>query len=170
MFSCIHFPVWLYPPRIMKNLYFILVKCMGWQVCHVFKKNKKNKPNKINLLVFALRRVKQINTNYNLQKYKLTSILKSISVWNYTNPFSNRCPEEYCFWSCRDRRKVNSENKIKSKFGFITICLGSYCIILIVYEIIGLSNINYIKINLFHLHEHVQSTCCICQEPLLGTK
>jgi len=33
MFSCIPFPVWPYPPRIMKNLYFILVNCMGWQVC-----------------------------------------------------------------------------------------------------------------------------------------
>ena len=34
MFSCIHFPVWPYPPKIMKILYFILVNCMGWQVCH----------------------------------------------------------------------------------------------------------------------------------------
>ena len=28
-FSCIHFPVWPYPPQIMKKLYFILVNCMG---------------------------------------------------------------------------------------------------------------------------------------------
>ena len=33
MFSCIHFPIWPYPPKIMKKLYFILVNCMGWQVC-----------------------------------------------------------------------------------------------------------------------------------------
>ena len=33
MFSCIHFPVWLYPPKIMKKMYFILVNYMGWQVC-----------------------------------------------------------------------------------------------------------------------------------------
>ena len=32
MFSCIHFPVWPYPPKIMKKMYFILVNCMGWQV------------------------------------------------------------------------------------------------------------------------------------------
>ena len=35
MFSCIHFPVWPYPPKIMKKLYFILVNCMGWQVCYM---------------------------------------------------------------------------------------------------------------------------------------
>ena len=29
MFSCIHFPVWPYPPKIMKKLYSILVNCMG---------------------------------------------------------------------------------------------------------------------------------------------
>ena len=33
MFSCIHFPVWPYPPKIMKKMYFIQVNCMGWQVC-----------------------------------------------------------------------------------------------------------------------------------------
>ena len=33
MFSCIHFPIRPYPPKIMKNLYFILVNCTGWQVC-----------------------------------------------------------------------------------------------------------------------------------------
>ena len=32
MFSCIHFPVWPYPPKIMKKVYFILVNCMGWQI------------------------------------------------------------------------------------------------------------------------------------------
>ena len=32
MFSCIHFPVWSYPPKIMKKFNFILVNCMGWQV------------------------------------------------------------------------------------------------------------------------------------------
>ena len=32
MFSCIHFPVWPYPPKIMKKVYFILVNSMGWQV------------------------------------------------------------------------------------------------------------------------------------------
>ena len=39
MFSCIHFPVWPYPPKIMIFFYFILVNCMGWQVwfCHHFK-------------------------------------------------------------------------------------------------------------------------------------
>ena len=29
MFSCIHFPVWPYPPKIMKKLYFILGKLYG---------------------------------------------------------------------------------------------------------------------------------------------
>ena len=33
MFSCINFPIWPYPPQIMKKMYFILVNCMGWQVC-----------------------------------------------------------------------------------------------------------------------------------------
>ena len=37
MFFCIHFPVWPYPPKIMKNLYFIPVNCMGWQVCNSAK-------------------------------------------------------------------------------------------------------------------------------------
>ena len=40
LFSCIHFPVWPYPPKIMhkekeeekKKKYFIQVNCMGWQV------------------------------------------------------------------------------------------------------------------------------------------
>ena len=32
MFSCIHFPVWPYPPEIMKKLYFIPANYMGWQV------------------------------------------------------------------------------------------------------------------------------------------
>ena len=32
MFSCIHLPVWPYPPKIMKKMYFILVNCIGWQV------------------------------------------------------------------------------------------------------------------------------------------
>ena len=32
MFSCIHFPIWPYPPKIMKKMYFILVNCMGWQL------------------------------------------------------------------------------------------------------------------------------------------
>ena len=32
MFSCIHFPIWPYLPKLMKNLFFILVNCMGWQV------------------------------------------------------------------------------------------------------------------------------------------
>ena len=36
MFSCIHFPIWPYPPKIMKNLYFILVNCMGWQVWIIY--------------------------------------------------------------------------------------------------------------------------------------
>ena len=35
MFSCIHFPVWPYPPKIMTKMYFILVNCMGWQVWKV---------------------------------------------------------------------------------------------------------------------------------------
>ena len=39
MFSCIHFPVWPYPCRIMKNLHFMLVNCMGWQVCRSTKPN-----------------------------------------------------------------------------------------------------------------------------------
>ena len=33
MFSCIHFPIWPYSPKIMIFYYFILVNCMGWQVC-----------------------------------------------------------------------------------------------------------------------------------------
>ena len=37
MFSCIHFPIWPYPPKIMKKLYFIPVNCMGWQVCRTEK-------------------------------------------------------------------------------------------------------------------------------------
>ena len=34
MFSCVHFPIWPYPPKIF-FLYFILVNCMGWQICIV---------------------------------------------------------------------------------------------------------------------------------------
>ena len=35
MFSCIHFPIilWPHPPKIMIFKNFILVNCMGWQVC-----------------------------------------------------------------------------------------------------------------------------------------
>ena len=33
MFSCIHFPICPYPPQNNDKLYFILVNCMGWQVC-----------------------------------------------------------------------------------------------------------------------------------------
>ena len=33
MFSCICFPVWPHPPKIMIYFYFILVNCMGWQIC-----------------------------------------------------------------------------------------------------------------------------------------
>ena len=42
MFSCIHFPIWPYPPPPPhthtpppnnEKLYFILVNCIGWQVC-----------------------------------------------------------------------------------------------------------------------------------------
>ena len=32
MFSCIHLPIWPYPPKIMIFLYFIQVNCMCWQV------------------------------------------------------------------------------------------------------------------------------------------
>ena len=37
MFSCIHFPIWPYFPKNNENLYFILVNCMGWQVCIITK-------------------------------------------------------------------------------------------------------------------------------------
>ena len=42
IFSCIHFPIWPYPPRIMggKKLYFMLVNCMGWQVRYTLGFNK----------------------------------------------------------------------------------------------------------------------------------
>jgi len=38
MLSCIHFPIWPYPPKIMifQN-YFRPVNCMGWQVCILSK-------------------------------------------------------------------------------------------------------------------------------------
>ena len=42
IFSCIHFPIWPYLPKIMKKLYFILVNCMGWQVCFYMWQFKKN--------------------------------------------------------------------------------------------------------------------------------
>ena len=32
MFSCIHFPIWPYPPKIMIFKNFKLVNCTGWQV------------------------------------------------------------------------------------------------------------------------------------------
>ena len=36
MFSCIHFPIWPYPPQIMiKKIIIVLVNCMGWQVCNM---------------------------------------------------------------------------------------------------------------------------------------
>ena len=35
MFSCTHLPIWPYLPKIMKKLYFILVNCMGQQVCSI---------------------------------------------------------------------------------------------------------------------------------------
>ena len=41
--SCIHFPIWPYPPKIMKKLYFILVNCMGWQVWKLQLKKKRKK-------------------------------------------------------------------------------------------------------------------------------
>ena len=36
MFSCIHFTIWPYPPQNneRKKVYFVLVNCMGWQVCY----------------------------------------------------------------------------------------------------------------------------------------
>ena len=35
LFSCIHFPIWPYPPKIMREKkYFIPVNCMCWQVCN----------------------------------------------------------------------------------------------------------------------------------------
>ena len=37
MFSCISFPIWPHLPQIMKKMYFILVNCMGWQVCSGYR-------------------------------------------------------------------------------------------------------------------------------------
>ena len=36
LFSCIHYSIWLYPPPKYwgKKLHFILVNCLGWQVCN----------------------------------------------------------------------------------------------------------------------------------------
>ena len=41
MFPGIHFPIWPYPHKIMIFKIFILVNCMGWQVC-IFTFTKKH--------------------------------------------------------------------------------------------------------------------------------
>ena len=53
--SCINFPIWPYPPQIMDFFFFVLVNCIGWQVCSTWQVFTHIYISKFNLNVTVLK-------------------------------------------------------------------------------------------------------------------